>query len=51
MNENVGATASPEPSRLYNGNFRTGCFAPDTLHQFEKRYSSTIIKIMVISIL
>ncbi|NER34594.1 MAG: hypothetical protein F6J93_11305 [Oscillatoria sp. SIO1A7] len=39
MNENVGATASPEPSRLYNGNFRTGCFAPDTLHQFEKRYS------------
>ncbi|NER36482.1 MAG: hypothetical protein F6J93_21270 [Oscillatoria sp. SIO1A7] len=28
MNENVGATASEQPSRLYNGNFRSGMRGP-----------------------
>ncbi|NER37608.1 MAG: hypothetical protein F6J93_27200 [Oscillatoria sp. SIO1A7] len=28
MNKNVGATASPQLSRLYNGNFRPGMLRP-----------------------
>ncbi|NER36446.1 MAG: hypothetical protein F6J93_21090 [Oscillatoria sp. SIO1A7] len=38
MNENLGATASEQLSRLRTRVSILGCFAPETSHKFEKRY-------------